>query len=63
VPYSLSRMFDSALGKLSRRDLHVGPDIYQSIGVRPLINGRGTLSDPALAKELEEYIKKRQPPK
>lgn len=31
-----------AAGPATKTGLRVGPDIYQSIGVRPLINGRGT---------------------
>src|SRR5690349_23808165 len=34
--------------------LHVGPDIYQSIGVRPLINCRGTLTIVGGSLELPE---------
>src|SRR6266853_35852 len=34
--------------------LHLGPDIYQSIGVRPLINCRGTLTVVGGSLELPE---------
>ena len=39
--------------------LHVGPDLYQSIGVRPLINGRGTytiISGSQLLPEVREAM-------
>ena len=34
----------SAAAPLTAGKLQIGPDIYQSIGVRPIINCRGTLT-------------------
>ena len=43
-----------AQSKTSSRGLHLGPDIYSSIGVRPIINCRGTLTIIGGSLELPE---------
>ena len=40
--------------KAATTGLHIGPDIYQSIGVRPIINCRGTLTVVGGSLELPE---------
>lgn len=41
---SLAALFASVKTKLSAGSLRVGPDIYQSIGVRPIVNCKGTFT-------------------
>ena len=52
----------------SRRDAHhrketePGPDIYKSIGIRPFINCRGTLTVISGSLELSEFVRPKTAP-
>src|SRR5689334_19817433 len=50
----ISRAAEAAPAPASAGKLQLGPDIYQSIGVRPVINCRGTLTVISGSLELPE---------